>query len=107
MSVDLFPCTNCGQCCRLVNMSSATAFLDRGDGVCQYLDTVTNLCTIYHQRPIICNISVFYNKHLSQTLSWEEYVNMNLEMCRKFQEDARKKPVFKSLEAIKVVTQTC
>jgi Fe-S-cluster containining protein len=28
-----FPCTKCGACCRHVNLSPLTAYLDRGDGI--------------------------------------------------------------------------
>ena len=45
-----FPCTQCGACCRHVNLSDLTVYLDRGDGICHHHDTYTHLCKIYEQR---------------------------------------------------------
>ena len=60
----MFPCDKCGECCRNLNLSKVYSELDRGDGVCRYLDG--NLCSIYQNRPVLCRIDesyeIFYDK---------------------------------------------
>ena len=82
-----FPCNSCGQCCRRVGLSPQTAFLDRGDGVCRHFDETTNLCTIYEERPLVCRVEAYYRRYLSHQIAWDEFVELNLAMCRKFQEE--------------------
>lgn len=76
-----FPCTACGKCCRQVHRSEHTTFLDRGDGICRHFNTQTNLCTIYHDRPLVCRVEDYYKVHLSDKISWEDFVKLNLEIC--------------------------
>lgn len=40
----MFKCDKCGECCRHLDKSEEYRELDRGDGVCKYLDQ--NLCSI-------------------------------------------------------------
>jgi len=60
--------------------------LDRGDGVCTYFDDVTKLCTIYENRPIICNIDKMYDSFLQGELSRDAYYKLNYEACKKLKE---------------------
>ncbi len=76
-----FPCDKCGLCCKNIRFSTLSADLDRGDGVCKHLKD--NLCEIYPQRPIFCNIDAYYEKFLSKTISREEFYKQNLEVCRR------------------------
>lgn len=76
-----FPCNSCGKCCRRVNMSDETRFLDRGDGVCKNFDEQTNLCTIYTERPLVCRVEDYYKKHLSEKIEWDEFVRINVKIC--------------------------
>lgn len=80
-----FPCTACGQCCRRVNQSTQTAFLDRGDGVCRHLDETNNLCLIYAHRPLVCRVEEYYKKYLSSQIDWNKFVEINLEICTELQ----------------------
>ena len=82
-----FPCNACGQCCRRVNLSCQTAFLDRGDGICCYFDEQTDLCTIYETRPLVCRVEEYYKTHLSGQIAWTQFVKINAEICQKFQEE--------------------
>lgn len=59
-----FPCSSCGLCCRRVNFSNETNFLDRGDGVCHFLNEETNLCNIYDERPLVCRVKDYYLKNM-------------------------------------------
>ena len=75
-----FQCDKCGLCCRNIRFSSLSAELDRGDGVCKHLKD--NLCEIYAERPIFCNVEAYYDKYLSEKISREEFYWRNKEICR-------------------------
>lgn len=81
-----FNCDCCGLCC--LKITKILPVLDRGDGICKYLDIDEHLCTIYDTRPTICNIDKFYDKHLSNKMSREEWHNINYEACDKLKEEA-------------------
>lgn len=78
-----FPCSSCGKCCRKVANSQLTAWLDRGDCVCKYFDEAKNRCTIYVTRPLICRVEDYYDRNLSDKISWDEFVKINTEICRR------------------------
>ncbi|UXZ05860.1 YkgJ family cysteine cluster protein [Moraxella nasicaprae] len=80
-----FPCTACGQCCRRIHLSEMTAFLDRGDGICHHLDCQTNLCQIYNDRPLVCRVEDYYKTYLINQISWEEFVDINVQVCKNLQ----------------------
>lgn len=80
-----FPCTACGLCCRHVHLSEQTAYLDRGDGICHFLDTDTNLCQIYETRPLICQVERYYQVHFQDKIDWETFINLNLQVCHQLQ----------------------
>lgn len=84
-----FECDKCGLCCKNIRFSSLSAELDRGDGVCKYL-TSENLCEIYSERPIFCNVTAYYEKNLSETMSREEFYRMNYEVCERLKKIDRK-----------------
>lgn len=50
----MFECDKCGACCRSLKCSELYSKLDRGDGVCKYLND--NLCSIYDTRPVLCRV---------------------------------------------------
>lgn len=66
--MNTFPCTQCGACCRHVNLSELTVYLDRGDGICHYYDLDSRLCSIYENRPEICRVEVYYQKYLKNSI---------------------------------------
>lgn len=76
-----FPCTACGQCCRRVYLGGLTAYLDRGDGVCYHFDDTSKLCTIYHERPLVCRVEDYYKAYLVDNYTWQEFVEMNVQVC--------------------------
>lgn len=85
--MNAFPCSACGLCCRRVHLSEQTAFLDRGNGVCRYLDTVSNLCSIYEIRPLVCQVKEYYQVYLKDTINWDDFVKINLEVCHQLQQE--------------------
>lgn len=82
----MFQCTKCGLCCRNVQ---PLPNLDRGDGVCRYLDTKENLCTIYETRPTICNVAAMYEQFWRKFgLTEEEHHEAVKHACRVLQKEA-------------------
>ncbi|WP_075257030.1 YkgJ family cysteine cluster protein [Herbaspirillum camelliae] len=76
-----FPCLQCGLCCQHVDLAEQTRFLDRGDGVCRHYDAPRKACSIYDGRPDICRVDLQYTLHYAQHHTWEEFVELNLQVC--------------------------
>lgn len=81
----MFNCEQCGACCRNVGKTKLGKHLALPNGICKYLDQKTNLCTIYKDRPIYCNVDKYYEKYLSDKMSKQEFYNMNKKECDKLQ----------------------
>ena len=79
----MFACNQCGECCRNLDKSELYNDLDRGDGVCIFLEN--NRCSIYQNRPLLCRIDECYEKYFMAQYSLEEYYRLNYEICRKLQ----------------------
>lgn len=77
-----FPCDQCGSCCRSLAGCELYADLDRGDGICRFLNTNSNLCMIYEQRPNKCNVAKMYSQLYARQCSWKEFVVMNKRSCQ-------------------------
>ncbi len=77
-----FPCDSCGKCCRNLHLSSELNDLNRGDGVCLHFDEQSNLCSIYQERPDVCRVSVQYKKNYSLQFTWQEFVEINISICK-------------------------
>ena len=75
----MFKCDKCGECCRNLKMSDVYADLDRGDGICKYLDG--NLCSIYKNRPVKCRIDDGYYEFFKDSITIEEFYEANYKMC--------------------------
>ena len=86
----MFICDRCGLCCMQVGVSPAYSELDRGDGICMYFDCVTKLCTIYDQRPLLCNIEKAYQEYFKDTMSKNDYYRLNYEACDKLKRGSRR-----------------
>ena len=54
--------------------------LDRGDGVCKFLSE-KNLCKIYSERPLFCNVDAYWEKYLSEIMSREQFHKINYKVC--------------------------
>ena len=79
-----FPCSKCGACCRKIGRVCPD--LEGPDGSCIYLSS-DNLCSIYQDRPIFCNVDKFYDKYFKDKMSREEFYELNLAECKKLQDD--------------------
>lgn len=81
----MFHCTQCGECCRQVGMTIWGKSMALPNGICKWLDDSTNLCTIYQQRPLICNVDAFYEENYAMVMSREEFYALNRAECLKLQ----------------------
>lgn len=75
----MFKCNKCGMCCRNLQNSVLYDDLNRGDGICRYLNR--NLCSIYEERPLICRVDDFYNVYLKDKISLSDYYKLNYDVC--------------------------
>jgi len=66
-----FPCDKCGACCRVID--------------CVFL-TKENKCSIYGNRPFICDTKKMFDKIYSESMSKEEYFKKSEEACNKLKE---------------------
>jgi Fe-S-cluster containining protein len=77
----MYPCTNCGACCKRVHLLENFPFKNI-NGVCEkYID---NKCSIYENRPWICNIDkgaeiLGFNK--------EEFYKLNIQACNQMMDE--------------------
>lgn len=78
----MFKCKRCGLCCKNVHLSPLYVELDRGDGICKFLDTNSLLCLIYEHRPLICNVDLMYETYFADKMSKDEFYELNYEGCR-------------------------
>ena len=78
-----FECTKCGTCCRNLHLNELYSELDRGDGTCKNFDGYNNICLIYDDRPIICNILKMYEYYFSDLYTIDEYYDINKQACDK------------------------
>lgn len=84
-----FNCWNCTACCRLCNKIEELKQYDRGDGTCVNL-TDDNLCSIYENRPEICNTKRMYEKKWKLVMSWDKYVELSEVACKILEKNLNK-----------------
>ena len=76
----IFPCDQCGICCKHIDKIPQLKEFDSGDGRCKHLLN-NNLCDIYDSRPDICNVSKMYELEFSKHMTEEEYIGLNVKGC--------------------------
>jgi Fe-S-cluster containining protein len=54
---------------------------DNGSGVCIFLKN--DLCSIYQNRPDICNVEKMYLLYFKDYMTEEEYISKNMDACRR------------------------
>lgn len=84
---DMFPCTECGCCCRRVGKAVKGGLIFpykvKEDGSCEMLMS-NNKCKVYDSRPIFCNISGLAGI-LGRDL--DEFYKENIEICNRYMEE--------------------
>lgn len=81
----MFNCEQCGCCCRNIGKVFWAKSMALSNGICKYLNQETNLCTIYNNRPIFCNVDAFYEKYLKNKMFIDEFYVKNKSECKKLQ----------------------
>lgn len=76
----IFPCEKCGLCCRHIDLIPQLKEYDQGNGRCIHLMD-NNLCSIYDERPDICNVRKMYELAYCKQMSEEEYIKLNIVGC--------------------------
>ncbi len=82
-----FKCTQCGACCKILPRLVAPWLVDES-GVCRHLKD--NKCTIYDNRPDICNRDKM--RPLYNNLTDSEYDELSEKCCKELEELANVKP---------------
>lgn len=85
----MFNCSKCGMCCRNLNKSDLYKELDRGDGICKYLQE--DLCGIYEDRPLLCRVDECFKLYFKDLYTLDEYYSLNYECCVELQSSKIKK----------------
>ena len=68
----------------MLHLIPALSDNDLGNGVCRYL--INNLCTIYEERPIVCNVDRMYSYYFHEVMTKKEFIQINIEACKKISE---------------------
>lgn len=87
MEEEKFKCDHCGLCCKNLHRSTIYASLDRGDGTCRYFDVTESICSIYENRPIVCNIDAMYARYFADQMSKDKYYELNYSGCDELKKD--------------------
>ena len=82
----IFPCIQCGLCCRRLDRTVDTIAPENINGICIYLEG--SLCKIYEKRPLCCNIEVAYKLLFKDVLTQKEFYLQNLEICFALNQEA-------------------
>ncbi len=93
-----FPCFKCGACCKIVGkmveqsksyegeidfqIQAIQEFPHKYDstGRCEKLND-DNTCSVYNDRPSICNVDTMFEKYYSKLMTKEEYYALNVKAC--------------------------
>lgn len=97
-SLEKFPCTGCGLCCK--NVANVLKRVDEGkvdepylekvirefpykameDGSCEMLDE-EGRCQVYDDRPDLCNTDTMFKNLWSKSMSKDEYFMLSASAC--------------------------
>ena len=91
----MFPCSCCGLCCSKIHNVEELKEFDLGNGICKYLDQITNICSVYDNRPDICSIDRMFEKEYKFYFSKDEFYLMNANACNRLQEEVGMNEKFK------------
>ena len=82
-----FPCSKCGLCCKKIgevvtNLKTLNIEVDfpyswNENGECKMLKD--NLCTVYEQRPLICDVERFSKEY---GLNKKQFYKENMKACK-------------------------
>lgn len=73
--------SGCGVCCMHVS-----GLLPNDNGVCKNYNRELKNCNIYETRPMICRVVEGFEVY-DFGLTWEEYVEVNRESCKRLRKE--------------------
>lgn len=76
-----FICYRCGACCRTLPSMPEFEGMHDGEGGCINFDPETNLCRIYPDRPLPCNVLDSYMEQFRGRMKWNDYVDKMMRAC--------------------------
>lgn len=82
----MFPCTSCGLCCQNISKIKELRDYDLGNGVCKYLNLISNECEIYDKRPDICKVDKMFQLEYKKYFTKEVFYIENAKVCNSLQE---------------------
>lgn len=91
----MFPCTCCGLCCQNISAINELKVFDLGNGICKYLDISLNLCKIYNDRPLVCNIDKSFQEKYNKYFNKITFYRENAKICNKLQSKSKLDKKFK------------
>lgn len=81
-------CKDCkAYCCRVIG--KLVPELNDGSGSCLFLKD--NKCSIYENRPIVCNTDRLWEKYYSSKYSKEEWIELNKQSCKALKDEYESK----------------
>lgn len=84
----MYQCTKCGKCCErmylLPQNNKWRKLLDDGKGRCKYL-TEQKLCSIFENRPVICDHERMYQEFYASKMSYKEFDTVLEQECKNIQ----------------------
>lgn len=80
-----FICDKCGLCCKNIKGIDELKDYHDGNGICKYL-TNDNLCSIYQNRPGVCNGEYVFETYFSKIFTKEEFIKKSYEICKIFKQ---------------------
>ena len=88
----LYNCETCGaQCCKNWNPARYDRTIVDERGVCKYLNTTTNLCTIYNERPNFCRVYTWYYEQYKDQKSLQDFLSSQRLGCDILQKIAQRR----------------
>lgn len=82
-----FSCNSCGLCCK--NVPDMVLLLYNlpvsKDGGCANL-LADNTCSIYKERPIVCDVKKGWEQKLKHHYTWDEWIDLNEGICKSLQD---------------------
>lgn len=78
--VTTFVCDKCGICCKNISGIPELSCFDNGNGICIHLSE-DNLCNIYSNRPVWCNVMQLYAEKYADIMSEEAWIALNQQSC--------------------------
>ena len=80
----VFPCTKCGACCKRAHLIENFQYVDYKNTGCKKLND--NKCSIYLNRPFICNMEKVRNL-LFSNIKLKEYYKISAIICNKLMQE--------------------